>query len=793
MDDTGSAPSPVRHDDPSGAGATAPPGRGRYFPRVTPHPTPALGGLLADRYRIDQEIGRGGASTVYLAEDLKHGRQVAIKVLRPVPGADYEPQRFLREIRIAARLAHPQILPLHDSGEIEPERADGPRLLYFVMPYAGCESLRDRLAREGPLPVDVALRITRAVAGALDYAHRLGVIHRDIKPENILLQEGEPVVADFGVATAISAAGGDSVYVTDRGFAVGTPAYMSPEQATAEPGLDGRCDQYSLACVLYEMLAGDPPFAGTGARATMARHAIEAPAPIGLRRPNVPPAIERALMRALAKEPADRFPAMADFADALVARIPEIVPAAAPGTAREARTIAVLPFVNASGDPENEYLSDGITDELIQALGKVEGLNVASRTSVFALKGLLEDVRNLGARLGVSAVLEGTVRRAGNRLRITAQLSGVAEGRTLWSERYDRELEDVFEIQDEIARTIVTTLRTTLLRDLGDAPPVRYTANLAAYHLYLKGRYWWNRRTQNSIAEGIKYFERAIEEDADYALAYTGLADSYALQVDYRGAPVHEGMERAREMARRALELDDTLAEAHTSLAWVTFIHDWDWPGAAARFRRAIELNPTYSVARQWHSWLLLAMGRPEAALAEGRMAVDLDPASVSIRRSMGWLCCYTRQPAEALEHLRRALAMNPTAEENHRLLGLAYLQLGKLDESAAAFREAVAGSDSPTLATAGLGRVAVARGRLTEARGILDGLYAESREHYVSPVAFVMMHAGLNEADRAFEWLDRAMEDRRGWLAYLRVEPLVDPIRGDPRFGRLLEKMRLA
>jgi serine/threonine-protein kinase len=587
----------------------------------------------------------------------------------------------------------------------------------------------------------VALRITRAVAAALDYAHRLGVIHRDIKPENILLQEGEPVVADFGVATAISAAGGDSVYVTDRGFAVGTPAYMSPEQATAEPGLDGRCDQYSLACVLYEMLAGDPPFAGTGARATMARHAIEAPAPIGLRRPNVPAAIERALARALAKEPADRFPAMADFADALVAAVPEIVPAAAPGTAREARTIAVLPFVNASGDPENEYLSDGITDELIHALGNVEGLNVASRTSVFALKGLLEDVRNLGARLGVSAVLEGTVRRAGNRLRITAQLSGVAEGRTLWSERYDRELADVFEIQDEIARTIVTTLRTTLLRDLGDAPPVRYTANLTAYHLYLKGRYWWNRRTQAAIAEGIKYFERAIEEDPGYALAYTGLADSFALQVDYRGAPVREGMERAREMARRALELDDTLAEAHTSLAWVTFIHDWDWPGAASRFRRAIELNPGYSVARQWHSWLLLAMGRTEASIAEGRMAAELDPASVSIRRSMGWLYCYTRQPAEALEHLRRALAMNPTAEENHRLLGLAYLQMGLLDESAAAFREAVSGSDSPALATAGLGRVAVARGRL--------------RYHQNSRCLL-----------QVFQWylLLHALTDQRGW-----------------------------
>jgi len=757
----------------------------------SPHFTLPGDGIVAERYRLEDEIGRGGASTVYLAEDLKHGRKVAIKVLRPVPG--YEPQRFLREIRIAARLSHPQILPLHDSGEIEPERPGSPRLLYFVMPYAGCESLRVWLIREGQLPVDVALRITRAVAAALGYAHRLGVIHRDIKPENILLQEGEPVIADFGVATAVSAAGGDAVYITDHGFAVGTPAYMSPEQASAEPRLDGRCDQYSLACVLYEMLAGDPPFAGTGARATMARHAIEAPAPIGARRPNVPAAIERALARALAKEPADRFPTMTEFAEALVASVPEIIPAAAPGTPREARTIAVLPFVNASADPENEYLSDGITDELILALGKVEGLNVASRTSVFALKGLREDIRNLGARLGVSAVLEGTVRRAGNRLRITAQLIGVAEGRTLWAERYDRELQDVLDIQDEIAGTIVTTLRSTLLRDLGDAPPVRYTANLAAYHLYLKGRYWWNRRTQAAIAEGIKYFERAIQEDAGYALAYTGLADSYALQIDYRGAPVREGMERAREMARKAIELDDTLGEAHTSLAWVTFVYDWDWPAAAARFARAIELNPSYSVAHQWHSWLLIAMGRTEAALAEGRIGIELDPASVSIRRSMGWLHYYARQPGEALEHLRRALAMNPTAEENHRLLGLAYLQLGMYDESAAAFREAVASSESPALATAGLGLVAAAKGRLTDARGILDGLYAESREHYLTPVAFAMLHTGLGEPDAAFEWLERALDDRRGWLAYLKVEPLLDPLRSDARFTRLLERMRLA
>jgi serine/threonine protein kinase/Flp pilus assembly protein TadD len=737
---------------------------------------------VADRYRIENEIGRGGMAAVYLAEDLKHGRKVAIKVLLPGSTQACEPQRFLREIRIAARLSHPSILPVHDSGE-----CDG--LLYFVMPYAGGESLRDRLAREGSLPIDAALRITRAVAVALGYAHRHGVIHRDIKPENILLQEGEPVIADFGVATAISAAGGDNVYITDRGFAVGTPAYMSPEQASAERELDGRSDLYSLACVLFEMLSGQPPFSGSSPRATMARHAIEPAPSIRSLRPTVPLAIEQALQRALAKAPEERFATMAEFYEALVA--PGAYPT--PDASSENRAIAVLPFVNSSADPENEYFSDGMTDELITALTKVEGLQVASRTSVFALKDLREDVRTIGARLNVSAVLEGTVRKSGNRLRITVQLSSVADGRTLWSERYDREMADVFAIQDEIAQTIVRTLRSTLLGDLGDTTPVRYTENVRAYSLYLKGRFWWNRRTQADIAEGVKYFEQAIAEDPGYALAYTGLADSYALDLDYSGAPVKEGMERAKAEARKAIELDETLAEAHTSLGWVTFIYDWDWIGAEREFTRAIQLNPRYSTARQWHAWLLLAMGRFEEALAEGRAAIDLDPASVSIRRSLGWLLYYARRNESALDNLRRALVMDPTAEETHRLLGLVYMEQGMYDEAAASFKEAFALSQNKALAYAGLGQVAARRGRLDEARAVLKEVHDRARSHYVSPVALTKLYAALGEANAAFEWLEQAYRERRGWLAYLKVEPTLDPLRADPRFQRLLERMRLA
>ena len=743
-----------------------------------------LRAAVADRYRIEEEIGRGGMAAVYLAEDLKHGRKVALKVLFPGGNAQgYEPQRFLREIRIAARLSHPQILPVHDSGE-----CDG--LLYFVMPYAGCESLRDLLSREGsPLPIDAALRITRAVSAALGYAHRLGVIHRDIKPENILLQEGEPVVADFGVATAISAAGGDNAYITDRGFIVGTPAYMSPEQASAERDLDGRSDLYSMACVLFEMLSGQPPFAGTSARATMARHAIEPPPSIRSLRPTVPLAVDLALQRALAKDPAARFATMADFCDALATPVPSPLPV--PG-GMESRAIAVLPFVNASPDPDNEYFSDGMTDELITALTKVEGLHVASRTSVFALKNQHEDVRTIGSRLNVSVVLEGTVRKAGNRLRITVQLSSANDGRTLWSERYDREMADVFAIQDEIAQTIVRTLRTTFLGDIGTPTPVRYTENVKAYSLYLKGRFWWNRRTQADIAEGVRYFEQAIAEDPDYALAYSGLADSYALDLDYRGVPVAEGMDRAKTMARKAISLDETLAEAHTSLGWVTFIYDWDWPAAGREFSRALQLNPLYSTARQWHAWFLLAMGRFDEALAEGRAAIDLDPASVSIRRSLGWLQYYAQQYEPALDNLRRALGMNPTAEETHRLLGLVYMQQGRYDDAAASYREAIASSDYDVMALAGLGHVAARRGRVDEASAVLDELHQRSLTRYVSPVALCGLHVALGQADEAFERLEQAYRERRGWLAYLKVEPMLDGLRNDPRFPRLVERMRL-
>ena len=739
----------------------------------------ALSAAFGDRYTIDRVLGRGGMATVYVAQDLRHKRQVAIKVLRPDVAAAIGAERFLREIAIAARLTHPHVLPLIDSG-----RAAG--FLYYVMPYVRGETLRQRLVREQRLPLKDALAMARELGAGLDYAHREGFVHRDVKPENVLLADGHAVLADFGIARAIFQAGGE--HVTEVGLAIGTPEYMSPEQAAGDRELDGRCDVYALACVIYEMLAGAPPFSGDSARAIVAKHLSEPPTPLRARRPDAPAAVEQALARALAKDPADRFATIAEFTTALE----ETRPGAVPSLVGKTRSIAVLPFVNASADPDNEYLSDGISDELINALTKVEGLRIASRTSVFALKGKPQDIRATGALLGVSVVLEGTVRKSGDRLRITVQLSAAEDGRNLWSERYDRKLDDVFVVQDEIARTIVSTLRTTFLADIADPTPQRYTHNLQAYSLYLKGRYCWNKRSQEGVLEAISFFKQAIDLDSGYALAYSGLSDSYALQVDYRSVPVTEGYRLAREYALKALDLDDTLPEAHTSLAWVLHVYDWDWPGAMREYARALELNPGFATAHHWYSFVLLVSGQAERAMMEALTALELDPSSLSVRRGVGWLSYYTRRYEQALYHLRRAIAVNPTSEDNYRVMGLVLTQQGAYVEAERAFREAITLSPDLSYATAGVAHVLALSGRRREAEAIVAELEARARERYVTPVAFCIAHLGLGNVDQVFHWLDRAYEDRRGWLTYMKVDPIFDPVKDDPRYEAFLKRMRL-
>jgi len=739
-----------------------------------------LTATLADRYAVEHELGRGGMATVYLARDTRHDRAVAIKVLEPDLAAAFGAERFLREIGIAAQLSHPYIVPLIDSGE-----AGG--LLYYVSPFIPGGSLRQRLEQDGRLPLKDALRIVEEVGAGLDYAHRNGFVHRDVKPENILFADGHALLADFGIARAGATAGKPTV--TEVGLALGTPEYMSPEQASGEQNLGSESDIYSLACVLYEMLTGAPPFDTGSARATMAKQISETPRPLRALRPEAPATVGRAVERALEKEPDARFCSVTEFVAALNA--PPTDDGAAPAVTP--RSIAVLPFVNASPDPENEYLSDGIADELIDALVKVDGLRVASRTSVFALKGKPLDIRAIGAMLGSAVVLEGTVRRAGDRLRITAQLTSTDDGRLLWSQRYDRQLDDVFAIQEEIGRTIVGTLRATWFADLAAPAARRHTTSVKAYSLYLKGRYAWNKRTAEGVTEAIVSFEQAIVEDPRYAAAFAGLADSYSLQIDYRNVPVREGHEHAKAYARKALELDETLAEAHASLAWSTFIFDWDWERAAQEFRRAIALDPHYASARQWHAFLLASQGRLDESVTEVLMAQQLDPSSISVRRSVGWAHYYARRHDQSRYHLLRAIALNPTAAETYRILALTYTEQGDLVEAERVAREALElpAAGSYTLATLGfvLGRA----GKLDAARQVLADLeQREAAEGYVSPVAFATIHLGMNEWGRALPWIERAYNDRRGWMAYLRVNPILDAVRREPEFEALVRRMRL-
>ena len=498
------------------------------FPkRILQLPVQRLRDSLAGSYTIDRELGRGGMATVYLAQDCKHDRVVALKVLHPDLAASLGPDRFLREIKLAARLNHPHILPLFDSGA-----SDG--FLYYVMPYVEGESLRERLDREQQLSVDDALHHTRAIASALDYAHRQNIVHRDIKPENVMLYEGEAMVMDFGIAKAVSAAGSETL--TQTGMMVGTPAYVSPEQAAGETNLDGRSDQYSLACVLYEMLTGERPFTGPTAQAVLAKRFTETVKPLREVRKNVPEYVERAVSRAMST---DVDGTVRDFGDVRAGAgfgltTPNETPTVPQPVVSAAKSVAVLPFANMSNDPENEYFTDGMAEEIINALTKIQSLRVASRTSSFAFKGKNEDIGEIGRKLKVSTVLEGSVRKMGNRLRITAQLVNVADGYHLWSERYDREMEDVFAIQDDISQAIVVALRVILSEgEKKQIEKARAVVNVEAYDFYLRGRQYFHQLRRKSLEYARQMFNRAIEIDPDYARAYAGVADSCSMLYMY--------------------------------------------------------------------------------------------------------------------------------------------------------------------------------------------------------------------------------------------------------------------
>ncbi len=741
-----------------------------------------LRAALSGRYDVERELGGGGMATVFLARDLKHDRNVAIKVFHPELAASLGTERFLREINVTAGLAHPHILPLHDSGEIA-------GFLYYVMPYVEGETLRRRLTREKQLPLDDALQIGREVADALSYAHSRGVIHRDIKPENILLQSGHAVVADFGIARAIDQAGGDNL--TGTGLALGTPVYISPEQAVGNRDLDGRSDLYSLGCVLYEMLAGQPPFTGRTTKSLVYQHLAVEPQTITNIRPSVPSWVAAALTRSLAKTPADRFATTAEFAGALVA---DAHPAATRATTRPpdaTPSIAVLPFANMSGAREDDFLCEGLAEEIINALVQISGLRVIARTSSFAVGRLGVDVCEAGARLGVESILEGSVRRGGSRVRITTQLVSTRDGSHLWSERYDRELADLLVLEDEVAAAVAERLRGELEGKGGE--PRRPAVDREAYTAFLEGRHHFARGTSEALAQAHACYARALERDPAFAAAYDAMAELHWFLGFFGNVPPRDAFSAGTWYALRAIELDDTSAETHALLGMLRKELDYDWPEVDRELSRALELNRESPVVKLRYAISgLLPHGRIAEGMAELDAIVRSDPLSVPARWWLAVMCLLAGRVDRLHDEAGHMIALDPHHFLGHWVLGIHRDLVGAHTEAVAALEKAHELSGGSPFTLGFLGLINGRAGRTHATRALLQHAAEAAKAGYVPPSTFAFGHIGLCDWDAAFEWLGRAIDGRDPLVMPIKTYPYLEPVRGDPRYHALLRKMNL-
>lgn len=760
---------------------------------------------FAGRYRIERVLGAGGMATVYAAHDPKHDRTVALKMLHPEIAAVVG-ERFLREVRVTAQFSHPGILGLIDSGTVE---VDGVALPYYVMPVVEGESLRERLGREGVLPAATAVSIARQIALALGHAHDRGVVHRDIKPENVLLVGDHAVVADFGIAKAVTDASGAAL--TTEGGRIGTPAYMSPEQASGEENVGARSDIFSLGVVLYELLAGELPFGGATVQSQIARRLHETPVPVRVLRQGIPEALDRVVSRALARHPVDRYPTAQAMADALGEALTPPV-AAKRGAGRligfvgvvglvaaglwwtlrtpagdgqaGPRSIVVLPFANVGGDPNNEYYADGMADEVAGSLARLSGLRVAARSSAFQYKGRNVPARQIGSELGVGAVVEGSVRRMGDQVRITAQLVNADDGLTLWSESYERSADQVFTVQNEITAAIGRALRLGAAR-AETGPP---TTNRRAYEAFLQGRWHWSKRDQAGFEQATRYFEEAIAADSGFAEAWAGLGDTYSLRAGFGYLPVADGFARGRAAANRAAALDSTLADAHTALGFINLFYDWDWDAARRRLETALRLDPTYGEARLFYGWWLVAVGRPDDAVDSLRAAVRDEPVSLILNARLGSMLMLAGRYPEAERQVAHttelAATYSPARLERARLLAVR----GQFDSAVAigaALPERVGAYGS------GVVGYSLARaGRRAEALAEIARLSASRLTATTSSLGVAQTYGALGDLDRAFQWLDRAYQERDWALFFCRHDPLLDPLRGDPRWAPFVARM---
>ncbi len=730
--------------------------------------------VLSDRYRVERELGAGGMATVYLAQDLRHRRPVAVKVLHAHLAATLGTERFLAEIRTTAKLHHAHVLPLFDSGE-----ASG--RLYYVMPFVDGETLRDRLIRESSLSIDEAIRLTAEIADALAYSHGQGIVHRDIKPENVLLSSGHAYVSDFGIARAATVASEDRI--TQTGVAVGTPAYMSPEQMFGERELDGRADIFSLGCVLFEMLAGESPFESGNELSLLTRRVMQPAPSVATKRIDTPPWLVEVVRRAIEREPADRF----QTAGALVHSLTAAREAGPRGTSG-ARCIAVLPFANMSADSDAEYFSDGMTEEILNMLVTLPGVRVIARTSSFAFKGKFVDVREIGERLGAGLVLEGSVRKAGNRVRIMAQLVDAGTGHHLWSERYDRALVDVFAIQDEITAAIREALRDMISPEAPvpqrAAPPI----DPATYELFLRGKFQLARI--DGMHRGMEYLEQVRVRAPLFGPACAEQAYAVLILTWYCVLLPREGFPRARALAEQALVLDPSSARAEFVLGQVALYFDRNWAEAVSHSDRSLTLDPNDALAHIGRCYIHASLGQFGALRRLQALAVSLDPLNPSIHSWSSMLYWMARDLDSVLSTSAAALELDTNHTQAHRFKGLALVERGFVEEGLESLRVATAISARDATAVNSLAIALAKVGRASEAEALLDEQIELQRSMPVPPVSIAYIFAAMGRIDDAFSWLDRADQAHDFWLSMLRVEPWYDSLRSDPRFDALIARV---